>query len=721
MRKSILGIVGLVVAIFIAIGFFNQYEGGKETTEAESVTESQEEEEAKVSLEDLDQTYYYKAKGDSFYTVIGDKEEAFFVKGVNLGLGKPGYFPGEIAITKEEYERWFEMIGEMNSNTIRVYTVQAPEFYEAFYEYNKTHDKPLYLLHGIWYDEAILEQSFDVFDEGVLDAIYRDIKNLTDIFHGDAVIEKTTGHAGGEYKWDISPYVMGWVLGIETDAKMIEVANENNPEKTSYDGTYFWTENASAVEVLWTMMADYATTYEMENYGMQRPISFSNWLTTDILTHPDEPFEKEDAYELNEQKLKCKEKFEAGVFATYHIYPYYPDFLYLQEEYTSYVDEDGKVNTYKAYLEDLKAAYDIPVLVGEFGVPASRGKTHENPFSHFDQGNMEESGQSEAILSMLNDIVDTGYAGALIFTWQDEWFKRTWNTMDYSNPNRRAYWCDVQTSEQHYGIMEFVPSTSGLPIVIDGDKWEWTKDYEIASNDSVSLSARTDAAYLYLMVEAKDMNFAEDELIIPMDVTPDSGSRKYEQYNLSWPADFVIKIDGENDSRVLVQSYYDIYSYDYAKYDADIRVDDEVLQKDSAVFNPIYLLLEKELTLPESGRIIPLVKFETGKLTYGTTDEDSEDYNSLTDFCYQNGVLEIRIPWALIGFRDPSQKEIQHDFRAAEYHGGNYVDGLTLGVYGTEEEITFAHFTWDNWDMTNYTERLRKVYYDLQERFGEIN
>ena len=712
MKKSIFGILCMMIIIIGAAGLWSRY--------GQLVTESDSEEAVHGEEKETDQTYYFMAKGEQFYQVKDGEEEAFFVKGVNMGLGKPGYFPGEVAITKEEYKRWFEWIGEMNANTVRVYTVQSPEFYEAFYDYNKSHNKHLYLLQGIWYDEAVLEETSDVFDEKVLEAVYRDIKNLTDIFHGNAVIEKMTGHAGGEYKWDISPYVMGWILGIETDARMIEVANENHPDITAYDGTYFYIQNASAVEVLWTMMADYATNYEMATYQMQRPISFSNWLTTDILDHPDEPFEKEDKYELNEQKLEWKEGFEAGVFATYHIYPYYPDFLYCDEKYTNYLDENGEINTYKAYLEDLKAAYDIPILVGEFGVPASRGKTHESPYSHHDQGHMDETEQSEAILLMLDDIVETGYAGAIVFTWQDEWFKRTWNTMDYSNPDRRAYWCDVQTSEQHYGIMEFVPSMTGIPVVIDGNKWEWIEEYEIASNDTVSLSARTDAAYLYLMIEAKDIDFDEEELVIPMDITPNSGSKEYEKYRFNWPADFVIYIDGKENSRVLVQSYYDIYSYDYVEYDTDIRADEETLKKDSNIFNPIYLLIERELLLPSSGRTIPLVKFETGKLQYGTTKEISEDYNSLTDFCYQEGILEIRIPWGLIGFRDPSQKEIQHDFRETKGHGGIFIDQITLGVYGIGEDIESADFTWENWDMTNYTERRRKVYYDLQERFGEL-
>ncbi|MFP3472391.1 hypothetical protein R0J90_20260, partial [Micrococcus sp. SIMBA_144] len=67
-----------------------------------------------------------------------------------MGIAKPGSFPGETAISKEEYLRWFKQIGAMNANALRIYTIHPPEFYEAFYEYNQMADEPLYLFHGAW-------------------------------------------------------------------------------------------------------------------------------------------------------------------------------------------------------------------------------------------------------------------------------------------------------------------------------------------------------------------------------------------------------------------------------------------------------------------------------------------------------------------------------------------------------------------------------------------
>lgn len=61
----------------------------------------------------------------------------FFIKGINLGLGLPGYFPGEYPIHRETYRRWFRLMGELGVNSLRVYAVQSPGFYEALADHNE--------------------------------------------------------------------------------------------------------------------------------------------------------------------------------------------------------------------------------------------------------------------------------------------------------------------------------------------------------------------------------------------------------------------------------------------------------------------------------------------------------------------------------------------------------------------------------------------------------
>ena len=69
-----------------------------------------------------------------------------------------------------------------------------------------------------------------------------------------------------------------------------------------------------------------------------------------------------------------------------------------------------------------------------------------------------------------------GCAGCVIFSWQDEWFKRTWNTMANVDLSKTAYWSDFQTNEQFFGLMAFDPGEKRSVCYTDGDVGEWTQD-----------------------------------------------------------------------------------------------------------------------------------------------------------------------------------------------------------------------------------------------------
>jgi len=172
---------------------------------------------------------------------------------------------------------------------------------------------------------------------------------------------------------------------------------------------------------------------------------------------------------VDTEHILAKDAFSAGLFASYHIYPYYPEFMMYQPEYINYVDGQGKINPYQAYLIDLRSHHSVPLLVAEFGIPSSRGCTHINVVTGYNQGFVTEQQQGEYVADMFDSIVASDCAGGLIFTWQDEWFKRSWNTMDYDVPERRPYWSNCQVSEQTYGLMSFEPGAKRPVCLVDGD------------------------------------------------------------------------------------------------------------------------------------------------------------------------------------------------------------------------------------------------------------
>ena len=669
---------------------------------------------------------------DKDFSIYKDSEwENEFLEGVNIGAAKPGYFPGELGITEEDYLRWFGCISDMNAEVIRVYTTLDPAFYDALYEFNRTAEQPLYLMQGVWINEEDIASLQDAYAEDgkIKQDFIADAKNLVDIFHGNAVLSEKAGFASGTYTKDISPYVIGWIMGIEWDPAFVETTNLNNPEKMSYAGEFLYTEGASPFEVFLSEAGDAVLSYEAKEYQTTRALGFTNWVTTDMLEHPSEPYEKEDKAVVNTEHIKAQDAFPAGLFAAYHIYPYYPDFFSYEEEYIQDVDENGEINTYRAYLEDLMAEHTVPVMVAEFGMPASRGKAHESLYSGYDQGNHDETEQGEILVDLLQDIHSEGYCGGLIFTWQDEWFKRTWNTMDFDLADRRAYWSNPQTNEQEFGLMAFEPGEEESARYVDGDISDWSKAEPITGTEDGSLYAASDEKYLYLMVQTDGFAFSADTLSIPIDTIADQGNTAATEQQLQFTngADFLIRIAGEGDARILVDAYYDSFHYLYAEQLGMLAKNPAYTVKDSGLFNPMLHCLSREIFLPASQQTVPFSSYETGLLSLGDANPEHDDYNSLTDYAVKDGNVEIRIPWQLLNVMDPSSKQIMGDL----YENGKIqpeaTEGFKIGmaVQGSGEvtatPIKMAAYKWSAWDMPTYHERLKPSYYIVQQAFEMLD
>lgn len=661
----------------------------------------------------------FKAEGSYFYLCDGEKETPIYLNGVNIGTGVPGHFPGELAIDQDTYYRWFREISELGCNCIRVYTTMMPAFYEALYAYNQTAEKPLYLLMGVWYDEEEIEASQDAFR--VLEYAVAEAEEQIDIIHGNCQIKERPGRAYGIYSVDVSPYVMGWILGIESDALFVGGTNEQHPDITYYQGEYLsMKEEGDAFDAFLCELGDRTIAYEMERYGMQRPVAFANWPTADDLEHPEDPTRaKEDAVTINMERYKPEDAFTAGLFASYHIYPYYPEFMSVQTSYKEYRNAEGEIDPYEAYLKELRGIHTMPVLVAEFGVPASRGCTHTNNITGYNQGHLTEQEQGEMLSKMAETIFRNDYCGGLIFTWQDEWFKRTWNTMDYTDPDRRAFWSDMQTSEQNFGLISFDPGLSRMQVLTDGDFEDWAETAPLIEAGGVRLYVQQDARYLYLCVAGEDFSPERDTVLIPVDVTPASGADRYESYALDHGADFMICLSGKTDSRVLTQSYYDRYAFLYTDYDREFQ-DLPLPAKDSTEFRPIYLMLNRELKFPD-GSVRETEKMDTGLLRYGNGDPGSEDYDSLSDFCYGEGFTEIRIPWSLLNFRDPSTKEVEADFWENGEMSGITVPEIYLGLCRDGSSVPMQSYTWENWDQPLTHERKKQSYDIMKACFENLH
>ena len=287
--------------------------------------------------------YRVKAEGNYFYFYQNGEWKKEFLKGVNIGAGEPGLFPGELTISYEDYYRWFQQISDMNVNCIRVYTTLRPQFYNALYDFNEQAKKPLYLFQGVWIDEADVQALSDVYAQNgkIAEDFTQDALDLVDVLHGNKTLPARAGFASGEYTADVSKYLAGWIIGIEWDPNLVDNTNNNNPDKNEYEGNYLYTMSATPFESFLCSVGDKVIERQTKEYGVQVPVAFANWVTTDPISHPNEPHEDEDRTTVNMENIKSRDGFLPGQFASYHVYPYYPDSFNYQEDYINYIDPDG--------------------------------------------------------------------------------------------------------------------------------------------------------------------------------------------------------------------------------------------------------------------------------------------------------------------------------------------------------------------------------------------
>ena len=398
----------------------------------------------------------FSITGDYLSVYNGQDYTPFFIKGINMGSAVPGSWPGQMAVSSEQYARWFKMMTDAGFNTLRVYTLHFPRFYQEFARYNRENpDKPLYLLHGVWLDEDYPDNANP--DLHTMTAEFdKDIRDVVDCVHGRKTLPLRFGYAYGSYTADVSPWVLGYIIGREIYAQEIIQTDESKPANTSFSGKHLSIRDASPSEVWATERLDRMIAHERANYGTNRPVSFSSWPTLDPVEHPSEPWwSTEDIADLDLNKVELTNA-PGGLFISYHIYSYFPNFISRDEKYKNVYDEMGP-NPYLAYLEDLRSHYtNYPVLVAEFGVPTSWGNARFSP-SGMHHGGMNEEEQGIFTMRMFHNMYDTRYCGGIVFSWMDEWFKTTWITHPLSS-GRRNLWHNITSPENNYGLIQFVPN-----------------------------------------------------------------------------------------------------------------------------------------------------------------------------------------------------------------------------------------------------------------------
>lgn len=637
----------------------------------------------------------------------------FIIKGVNLGTALPGKWFTQFPERESYYRRWLEMIGDMYANTVRVYTLLDPAFYRALYNYNlENPERPLYLLQEIWPEEH--PDSDDLFGEEYLATFLQEIEYVVDAIHGQADIPKREYRAYGRYYLDLSPYLLGFLVGREFEPHEV-VATDTLHEGCSFEGTYFYTTRESTPTESWlALTCDYLLSYQKDNYQWQHPVAIVSWPPLDPMDHSTETLldgrkSFNDMVAVDIRAIKVKDTVEAGFFGAYHIYPNYPDFINLEPAYDAYHDDEGCFR-YGGYLQHFMQYHEgYAALVAEFGLATGMGNAHSSP-DGYHHGGIDEVMQGEGTVRMMETILEEGYMGGVIFAWMDEWAKKTWTTEPFMIPyERQVLWHNAIDPEQNYGILAIEtikPAEPSFTLYGEG------------VIERMDFSANEAFFYVDIFFHTP-MDLQDKILLLGLDTY--DGTRGEFLYHPEIPRkapsgmEFLVELTGR-EGRLLVTPDYNASRY---RFSSSERV--------SGIFEEIQPLINKEVVLQDGTHIEPIYE-EGSLLSYGPFLGYHHHWH------IDGSILSLRLPWGRLGVTDPSRGLVLHDERELfvteerDMYQVVETEGFVVTALLLHEEGEVLStlppdlalptpFLWDFWEIPVYRERLKESYSIIREYF----
>ncbi|MBS7360449.1 MAG: hypothetical protein KIG53_07580, partial [Oscillospiraceae bacterium] len=628
---------------------------------------------------------------------------------------------------EDTYLRWFEQIQAMGANTVRVYGVQSDVFYNAFYKYNQNNKNPLYLLQGVLVNDYVQFSHRDAFDKDFMESFEDNAKTAVDVIHGRKKIQlgRRASSASGSFKKDVSDWVIGYILGIDWEPSTVAYTNEKYKNSgLSYNGEYMYAKDMAApFEIMLATVGDKLIEYETKKYETQRLVAFSNQPATDPFTYPEDVARLYEKYAfINTENIAVTDEFVSGQFASYHVYPFQTDLLqYINDfgETEPCYNENGTFNDYRTYFMMLESHHSLPVVISEFGISTGRNVEHEATDIEGVYSRVSENEQGKALADCWEDIKLAGLNGGCVYSWQDDWSKRTWNTYYAINEERSPYWSDYQTNGQYFGLLSFDPGEKKSVCYVDGDISEWNEDDNLIKED-IELSVKYDEKFMYFLVKKENLDFSNDIIFIPIDTTQKTGSNYCKEYDAKFDreADFLLVINGIDNTRLLVQERYEALRSTCSQRinGFDTYRKENIPEKNSPIFVPINTIVEKKVLSENPLERNIDILIETGKLLYGNANPESQEFNSLADFISAGDYIEIRIPWQLLNFSDPSRMQIHDD-----YYDGNYgiknitISEIYIGAGSKSERIALKKLKLKGWgNKVTYHERLKQSYYIMQ-------
>ena len=711
----------------------------------------------------------YRAADDAMWKLTASGWEKYYVTGVDLGPGSPGFYPAAPPQNAATYAEWIRQAEQMNSNTLRVYTLLPPAFYRAFRHHMEAGGK-IKLYQQIWIGDP---PDRDLYDPKFVEETKAEIRYVLDAIHGRGDVPLKHARGSGLYTADISSAISGLLLGRELEASTAIQTNIVNAGKQQFNGQYVAVHNANATEVWFAEMLDYMVGYEAEHYNWQHPVAIVNWPPMDPLNHPTEAPNLEevkyrirhgekleipknidddnDTASIDEAKFQAKPALYAGIFASYHIYPYYPDFLIFDPTYLNSRDRQG-LNPMYGYIKQLRAHIPHPLIITEYGVPNSIGISHFQPYG-WHHGGHDEAQQAEIVRQISRSIYDSGCAGGLVFSLVDEWYKHNWLTVDFENPiDRATLWLNELDPEKRYGMIGYRPAKWKL----FSDPSSWTAEPELYNGSAAGgtvqrVQASSDEAFVYLRLQGAcpGCNGNNRSYAVALNTLPNTaGFRQmpFGDVQIASGANFLLYLGSPGYARLLIADNYNPYRIAPRP---GLPNETEIVYRrnymaaiaDHGSFQEMIVETNRR-RFGRDGTLYPGQRYSRSVLRYAATEADRSDTLAEWYVDAKTKATIVRIPWGKLYVTDPSSRNAFRGFTQAAEGRNSITMGIEASVFELKQagpagnlsaEAVLASLPaapggllqapkrigWKPWEKLDVPAYLKKGYSVMQKEFLE--
>jgi hypothetical protein len=736
----------------------------------------------------------YWAGDGALWRLEGAEWRSFYVAGVNFGGVPPGYYPSLQPNDAADYGAWLDRAASLNANVIRVYSLLPPAFYRAFKKH-ATAGGPMTLFQQIWIAEP---PGRDLFDSAFLEQTRATIRHVVDALNGRGEVPPGRGLRGGIYDQDVAAHVGAILLNRELEPSVVAQTNVLNAGERSHRGRYVQIADGTAAEVWVARMLDYLVEYETQTYNRQHPVAFVNWPPLDPLTHPTEastfqelrhrmargeqdlempsgPQDDADVVSLDEAKLTTTPAFVAGMFASYHVYPHWPDFLITEPGLLASRDSAGP-NPVFGYIKQLAARIPHPLVITEYGVPNSMGTSHFHP-QGWHHGGHDEAEQAAVVTRLARTFQEAGTAGGIVFSLHDEWYKQNWLVRRFEVPeDRGTLWLNDLNPDQRFGLMGFRTSKWRLftraPSAWENEpalysaaprRRQGANPFE-GARTLRELKAAVDEAYLYvrLGVDCLDCSPKErradgrprfDMASYALTINTRPGAFGVQQLpfggvSLPTGANFLLLLTDPPDARLLVSDNYNPYQIvptPGIPSDTDVRFRlalDPTLGPRGSFAEVVVEPNRRRYT--RDGQLVPPQRDNRSALRYGIDGAPGQDDTSIGEWYadLETAAILVRIPWGKLLVTDPSSHTVFAGYDGGRARTAN-TDAIEIAAFALTpagEEARrgpeawsvaaslpelrdgrlsgLARVTWPGWETVTPEVYAKKAYQELRSVFA---